>query len=393
MIDIIKSSFRSLLRKKHRSILTLLGISIGVASVIIISNIGEMGTSAVNLELDSLGLSGLSISAEENSTTLSEDELNIIKNIDHVQQASPVVLESTDAYTRGEQVKTLLWGIDSNANQVISLKLLHGRYINKSDINSANYVCMVDEKFSYSLYDRDNIVGKTIDIRCGGDIQKYKVVGIIKTGSGLLQNMIGDYIPNFIYAPYTTVQETSGKTSFDQIAVKLDEKDNLESTGDHIVSRLLASKGMSEGYYANNLSKQKDGLAKLLNIITLVISAVGVISLVVASLSIMTVMLVSVNERTREIGIKKSIGATQKTIMLEFMMEALWLSIIGFLIGAVIAISISFIGAHYAGLSPRINFSMLFICLLISLFTGTTFGVYPATKAAKLKPVDALRTV
>ena len=127
---------------------------------------------------------------------------------------------------------------------------------------------------------------------------------MIKTGSGLLENMLGNYIPNFVYVPYTTLQRLVGRQSFDQVAVRIQEGADVDEIGQEIVDT-LGRVNSSGGYIASNPSKQKDGLYNLLNIVTVILSAVGAISLLVASLSIMTVMLVSVNERTREIGIKK----------------------------------------------------------------------------------------
>lgn len=394
MLDIIKCAIKNLGRKKVRTVLTILGIAVGVSSVILVNNIGKMGSSAVSGELDSLGLSGLSISTStlrQTPATLTQEELEVIKNTNHVKNAVPIVIEHTEAYSRNEQISTLLWGIDSSASQVISLKILHGRNINSSDVNSASNVCVVDQSFSRLAYNRDNIVGKKIPIRCGVDIEDYEVVGVIKTGSGLLQNMMGDYIPNFIYVPYTRIQESFGKQNFDQIAVKIDDSNNVEKTGDVIVRKLLNIKGIDEGYYANDFSKQKQGLSNLLNIVTIILSLIGAISLVVASLSIMTVMLVSVSERTREIGIKKSIGAKRRTIMFEFLVEAVLLSLIGFIMGTVVGTILSYAGALYSGVDLNMGWGIIAVAFLFSMFTGVAFGLYPAAKASNLKPVDALK--
>ena len=176
----------------------------------------------------------------------------------------------------------------------------------------------MDEAFSRSVYARSNIVGKKISMRCGGVEQTFSVVGIIKTGTGLLQNLIGEYIPTFIYVPYTTIQTSSGRDDFDEIAVKIRPGYSAESVGKLIVKHLDLSKGTSGAFVSNNLAKQKDGLMRILDLVTLILSAVGAISMLVASLSVMTVMLVSVHERTREIGIKKALGATRGAIKLEF---------------------------------------------------------------------------
>ncbi|MBE6830693.1 ABC transporter permease [Clostridium sp. KNHs216] len=394
MIDYVKSAFQNLGRKRVRTVLTILGIAIGVASVVIIGNISQCGTNALSNELESLGLSGLTISSSSDTAapvSLNEDDLSIIKRCEEVEQAAPVMVESTDISARKLSSKALVWGIDTNASQIISINLLYGRLFNSEDISTGSNVCLVDEAFSKSTYMRSNIIGKTVSIMSGGVEENYKVIGIIKTGSGLLQNIIGNYIPTFVYVPYTTIQATSGRNDFDQIVVKVKSGGNVESIGKTIVDTLNRDNGTADAFVSNNLAKQKDSLTNMLGIITLILSAVGSVSLLVASLSIMTVMLVSVNERTREIGIKKAIGAKQSSIMLEFMFEAVLISLIGCVCGIAAGYVISFAGAEYFGVELSTRADIMMIAVEFSLASGTVFGVYPAYKASRLKPVDALR--
>ncbi len=287
--------------------------------------------------------------------------------------------------------KAIVWGIDTKASEIISINLIYGRMFNNQDISTDANVCLVDENFSKNAYSRDNIIGKTVSILCGGVMEDFKVIGIIKTGSGLLQNIIGNYVPTFVYVPYTTIQNAVGRDDFDQIAVKVKNGGNVDTIGKTIVDILNRSNGTDNAFLSNNLAKQKDGLTSMLGIMTLILSAVGAISLLVASLSIMTVMLVSVNERTREIGIKKAIGAKRSSIMLEFMFEAILISMIGCLFGIAAGYLISYIGASYFGFALSVRTDIMLLAVGFSVLTGTVFGVYPAYKASSLKPVDALR--
>ena len=393
MIDYLKSAFRNLGRKRTRTSLTILGIAIGVASVIIIANISQCGTDALTTELDSLGLSGISISSKQNGqgASLTEDDILSIRKISQVGQVSPLLVENTDVTLRNEREGALLWGIDSGANDIISLQVIYGRLFTKKDISTSANVCLVDEAFSRSVYARSNIVGKKISMRCGGVEQTFSVVGIIKTGTGLLQNLIGEYIPTFIYVPYTTIQTSSGRDDFDEIAVKIRPGYSAESVGKLIVKHLDLSKGTSGAFVSNNLAKQKDGLMRILDLVTLILSAVGAISMLVASLSVMTVMLVSVHERTREIGIKKALGATRGAIMLEFLFEAGLISLIGCLCGIVGGYFISGAGAAYFHVALSMRPDIMLMAAGFSICSGVIFGVYPAYQASKLKPVDALR--
>lgn len=393
MWDSLKSAAKNLGRKKLRSALTILGITIGVASVILIGNIGQCGTQAVNTEIDSLGLGGLTISAdskEGGEVGLTREDLQTIRENSSVEEATPVIMQSTKIGFRNEQMDALVWGIDTKASQVISLQVLYGRSISNADVNTYANVCMVDQNFAHAAYNRDNIVGKHISVLYNGIQEDFEVVGVIKIGSGLLSNIIGDYIPNFVYVPYSTLQHTSGSNHFNQIAVRVASGADADETGQNIVNTLARVNGGGM-YVSNNLVKQKDGLLKLMDIVTLVLSAVGAISLLVASLSIMTVMLVSVNERTREIGIKKSIGAKRGTILLEFLLEAVLISVIGCAVGVVIGNGISYLGASLFGISLSFRLDVMGLAVLFSLLTGIVFGVYPAVKASAMKPVDALR--
>lgn len=187
------------------------------------------------------------------------------------------------------------------------------------------------------------------------------------------------------------MQRAVGRNTIDQIAVKVKSDANLDTTGKAIVTNLSRNNGPSNGYISNNLNKQKDGLANVLDIVTLILSAVGAISLLVASLSIMTVMLVSVNERTREIGIKKSIGAKRSTILFEFLFEALLITFIGCTAGVFTGYLISFAGAAYFGINFSTRIDIMLLTVGFSMVIGVAFGIYPAAKASNLKPVDALR--
>lgn len=392
MLDLIHSAYRSLGRKRGRTALTILGIAIGVASVILIGNISQCGTNALTNELESLGLGGLTISCNsEANVTLDEEELHLVKECSQVEQATPILMQSTSVSVRNEDTSALLWGIDTSANQIVSIQILYGRMFSNKEVSTAANVCLVDEAFSQKAYHRSNIIGKHISIQCGGSLEDFEVVGVIKTGSGLLQNMLGNYIPTFVYVPYTTVQTALGRSNFDQIAVKIDSDSSVESAGKSITAILNQNNGTADAFVSNNLAKQKDGLTSILDIITLVLSAVGAISLLVASLSIMTVMLVSVSERTREIGIKKAIGARQVNIMMEFLLEAILISAIGCAIGIMVGYLVSFAGASLVGMPLGVRWDVLLLAILFSLCTGTIFGVYPAYKASKLRPVDALR--
>lgn len=376
-----------------RTMLTVLGIAIGVASVVIIANISQCGTNAVTGEMDSLGLSGLFItkSGKDQNAALDSRDLKLIGRMDQVEFTTPVLMTNTQISVRNTDTKAVLWGIDCNAGSIVSLQAVYGRLFTQRDISVNANVCLVDEAFSKKMYCRSNIVGKKINLSCGDIAQEFTVVGVIKTGTGLLENAIGDYIPTFVYVPYTTMQTMDQRSDFDEIAVKLKPNAKVDNIGKLILTRLNVTKGTTDAFVSNNLAKQKTGLLQIMDIITLILSAVGAVSLLVASLSIMTTMLVSVTERTREIGIKKALGATRFAIMSEFLFEAVMLSLIGS--GAGIAVGMGISWALSTNFHTALTFrpDIMLIAAAFAVLSGTIFSIYPAYQASRLKPVDALR--
>lgn len=395
MFEYLICALRNLGRKRVRSLLTICGIMIGVASVIVIGAIGNGATAAVNKQLDSLGINGVNISQEKTNiydltATLSDDDFKTCLSVNGVYCAMPLIMQTGNAVLRGNQKDAVLWGVDTNAKNMISLKVSYGRMFSKSQVASHAKVCLIDDTFAKAAYKRSNVTGKEISLYMGKDYETFKIIGVVESGTSLLYNFVGDYLPSFVYLPYTTAEDLRNRSGFDEIMVKGDTNQNLDKLG-NLITSVLSKKHVSNTYCASNMLKQKEHFSGLLNILTLVISAVGAISLIVSGLGIMTVMLVSVNERTKEIGVKKAIGAKKSLIMLEFLFEALAISIIGGILGVGAGTGLAYITSNIMNFTFNINPSSVIMASGFALVTGILFGVYPAYKAANLRPVDALR--
>lgn len=395
MLEYVISAWRNLGRKKFRSVITISGIIIGVASVIIIGAIGNGATETVSSQLDSLGINGINIAQQkenmyDTSSILTDSDLKTCKKIPEVKSTMPLIMQAGNAVLRGKQKNALLWGIDSNAKSMISIKVVHGRMFSKSQVISHAKVCLINDTFASEVYKRTNVVGKDISLFMGNDYETFKICGIVESDSSLLYNFVGDYIPTFVYLPYTAAEDLRFRDGFDQIMIKSNANIDMDKMGNRIITA-LADEHYGNTYTFTNMLKQKHNLTNIMNIITLVVAAVGAISLVVAGLGIMTVLLVSINERTKEIGIKKAIGAKKKDIMFEFLFEALFISIIGAALGILDGSALSFIISKFVKLNLYLNISSIIYSVTFALATGIIFGVYPAYKAANLKPVDALR--
>ena len=187
------------------------------------------------------------------------------------------------------------------------------------------------------------------------------------------------------------MQNNLSVKNYNQIVIKTNEETDPEDTGKLILKTIERKTGIKNGYIINNLAKQKESLSNIISIFTLIISSVGAVSLFVAGLNIMNVMLTSVSEKTREIGIKKAIGATNLDIVTEFLIQSSTISLAGCIAGMAAAFGILSIIGLITGLTVSINIAIIILIPLFSVITGSVFGIYPALKAASLRPVDALR--
>ncbi len=391
-MESLKSACIGLYRRKTRTIITIIGIAVGIMSVIIITSIGDLGKQIISSELESMGLGGIAIGVDTTVTSagLSEKELSIIEDDSDVSVCMPIMVNYTNASAHDTETKCVTLGVDENAVEIASLKLLYGRTISSRDVEQENMVCVVDESFAQMMYHRSNIVGKTIQIQMGKSFFDFTVVGVVASGGNMMQGMMGEYVPTFLYIPSSIMQSLLNSTSYDQILIEISEGADSQVVTTRLTSELNDSLGVENAASAQDFVSQQATLDRIFDLVTLILTAIAGISLLVAGLSIMTVMITSVQERKREIGIKKAIGATDSRIMIEFLIESIILCLIGSVLGVIIGVLISAV-AYFALSIPYIpNIKAIIFCIGFSAVSGALFGVYPAKKAARLRPVEAL---
>lgn len=393
MTEYVKCAMRNLGRKRFRTALTIASIAIGVASVVLIDTIGNVGQYAINQELGALGLGSISISVDKqrNDIVLEESDLAVIEGQTYVESAVPVIMEYSSITMRSLVGNAAIWGVGSGADQIFALTPKYGSLFTSSDISSGANVCLLDVNTASSFYHRENIVGKRLQLLIGGSYEEFTVVGVVESGGNAMQSLLGQYLPMFVYVPYTTLKRLSGRAGFDQIAVTVSDAQRVEQTAGELVRALERESGTDGAYRSENIAQQKDQLNNLLGIVKSILSTVAGISLVVAGLGIMTVMLVSVNERTREIGIKKSIGASRTVIMAEFLFEAFLISLLGGGIGAGTGLLLALLGCAAVGVKLITSVGSIVFAVLFAVVLGVMFGVYPSWIACSMRPVDALR--
>ncbi len=386
MLKILKNIFRA----RVRSVLTIAGIAVGIFSVTLISTVGAVGTEQVSATLVTMGVDTLLVQAAANSVsvTLTGEDVSEVRKIDGVADVMPLMASITEAKMINRRVDCYVWGVDKSADKLISLQAKHGRLITNSDSAALSKVCVIDESFAIEVYGRSNVVGKKLRMFLGGKYHEFSIIGVAQSGLSSLQGMLSNIMPGFMYIPITTMQHLCGRTTYDKIAVKVSSDSFSPKT---VTDALDRKNGHVDGYICNNLLSQKSQLDDILSIVTTALSMTAGISLVVSGISVMTAMMMSVSERTREIGIKKAIGARKRDILGEFLTESVLLTLLGSAAGIVAGVAVSLAGCVIMGVPFSVNLVSLIISALVTALLGAIFGAYPAAKAAKLNPAEALR--
>ena len=397
----VQIAITALLSNKLRSILTMLGIIIGVGAVIAMISIGMGVRQNVTNSIASLGSNMLIVmpgsansggvrSAAGSNKKLKYDDAvaikNKIKNIDYV---SPTVNSSYQVVNGNQNWNTSVYGVTPEYLHIRSLTVQSGSFITQSDLNSRNRVAVIGTTVATNLFEEANPVGKTIRI----NNQPYKVIGVLESKG---QSSVGQDQDDVVIVPLTTAQERlMGITYIKAINIQVSSADKIEQVQSEVETLLRQrhhiTNGKEDDFNVRNLTSLMETMTQTTTMLTLFLGSIAAISLVVGGIGIMNIMMVSVTERTREIGIRKALGATFQNIMMQFLIESVVIGVIGGLLGVACGVGIALAIAESGLFETVITAAPIIISFSFSVGIGLFFGIYPARKAAKLDPIEALR--
>lgn len=391
----------SLYANKMRSLLTMLGIIIGVAAVIALVSVGMGVRSNVTSSIASLGSNMLIVSpgssnrggvrgAAGSMQTLKYDDAEAIKNkIKNIDYVSPSVSSSYQIVYGNNNWKTTVQGVTPEFMSIRSLSVSNGSFVSVNDMNKRARVAVIGTTVAANLFAKENPVGKNIRI----NNQPYKVIGLL-TSKG--QSSMGQDQDDMVYVPITTAQERMlGITYIQSINIQVSDQNYMDQVQSEVETLLRTRHHLvgnkENDFNVRNLTSLMETVNQSTAMLTMLLGAIAGISLIVGGIGIMNIMMVSVTERTREIGIRKALGATFMNIMTQFLIESMVIGIIGGLIGIVIGCGVSQLIAKVGNFTTVITLTPILISFLFSVGIGLFFGIYPARKAAKLDPIEALR--
>jgi putative ABC transport system permease protein len=399
IIDLLNEAIFAISTNKVRSGLTILGIVIGIASVIAMVSIGQGAKSEIVKSIQSLGSNTLTVipggtrigavfMGRGSAQTLKEEDVEVLKKVEGVVNVVPVVQRTLQIVApNGKNTRTSIIGASPEIFSVREIAIEKGSIFSEGEVRNISRVAVLGKNIANDLFGEENPVGKNIKISG----INFKVIGVAAPKGGVM-GMVAD---DLVFVPFTTMQKVLAKSEYlNLILIKGEKKEILPKIQQQAIL-LLAEKHKVDPQNPDfTIISQEDILSTLTQvttIFTIFLGAVASISLIVGGIGIMNMMLTSVTERTREIGLRKAIGAKNREILAQILTESVLLTFLGGVIGIFFGWLISFGISKFAQISTQVSFFSIFLSFGVCTVIGIFFGWWPAQKAAKLSPIEALR--
>ncbi len=403
---ITKTAITGLVTHKSRSALTIIGIVIGITSIILVMSLGEGAQNLILGQVKGLGATTITVipgkisfspsqAASTMNDSLKEKDLNLLKmkaNVPNATYVMPMVVGSGKAVYGSNVYQVAVFGSGELVPEIFSIIPDDGYFFSEDDVRSRSAVVVIGYKVKQRLFENDQAVGQKIRIKNN----TFKVVGVLpEKGSS-------SSFDDTVFMPYTTTQQyITGTKFYSRIVVTADTEANLKSTVNDVTNTLRDSHNITDPDKDDFSVVTSADIAKTLGTVTSALTAflaaVAAISLIVGGIGIMNIMLVSVTERTREIGLRKAIGATNKDVLMQFLLEAVILTLTGGIIGIILGGLLSYIISIILTSVLELDWTFVFpwtaaiLGIIVASLVGLVFGIYPARQASKKSPMEALR--
>lgn len=395
--EYVKMALTNIRMNRGRSFLTMLGIIIGVSSVILIMSIGNGAKAEMENELTSVAGGQVYLYANSNLEgevpAITEEDREALRNMEHVKGASSVMNTWSSVKTAKGNFEAIVDYGNPDSEFISNPTMLYGQWFTWDDYNAGRNVAVIGEADAIQMFGTSDVVGLTFEIDDGSEIKDVRIVGVKKSLDGtFVSTGYGSYLD--ISMPISSDSYWAEYNDFDSVYI-FAENGYAKEVADKAITLLESRHEMygEDAFLTEDFDSQMASVMQVLDMITMFIMLVAAISLLVGGIGVMNIMLVSVTERTREIGIRKALGARTKSILIQFLAESAIITGIGGMIGIVLGVA----GAYgicslpMVPFSPAVSMTAVLFATLFSCSVGIFFGIYPARKAAHLSPIEALR--